>query len=612
MNFSPLKILGSLGLLAAAAGGLGATLPEPAEVAAYRSRVHEVLAWQTASIDPRDVTKGGLAEVAAKLALRQDADWCSRRVIQLMAAPSGDMFWMFPCTTVAYLGRDQLSAEARSAIREAWRRYMPQRGDTENHWVMYYACLYLMASLYPDEPAERWYSGKSSTENREEAEGFIRHWVDLTTTIGQGEYDPTHYIGEYAIPMLMLATWSSDPAMRRLGQMMLEYLMADFAADTLDGLYVGAHSRASDRDVMEKWHNLYAFFSWLFFHNVPPPPSYGGWGIYFAANAHASPFLLPEVIRRIATERSGPYLEREVKRTRHRWRGSDVRNLPVYKQTYITGDYAVGSSQGGWLQPIQQHTWDVTWSVPDPRGVHNTLFTINPHYSSEELQMYFTEHPDWMPEAVTRQGKPTYMSEDKLLGGSPYEQVFQHDDALIALYYTAAGATFEHINGFFSKDLTKREEDASGWIFVQGGRAYIAYYPLAPYEWRPIAGGGERLYSAQRSNGCVVQVAAEKEFASWEAFKAAVRGLPLETSTRGKPRVRFTSLRGRVLEFAYDEIPIVDGARVEYDRWKLFEGPYLNAELHSRKLVLSHGKLRRILDFNTLTTVDTVEPAGRP
>ncbi len=580
--------------------------PPPDITAGYRARVREVLDARVANFDTSKPNTGGLAEIAAKLALRQDADWCSQRVIELMRQPSGDMFWMFPCTTVAYLGRDQLSEEARAAIRQAWRTYMPQRGDTENHWAMYYTSLYLMTSLYPDEPGETWYSGKSSEENRREAEEYLRHWVKLTTTRGQGEYDCTHYIGEYTIPMLMLATWAPDDRMQRLGQMMLEYILADFAADTLNGLYVGAHARASDRDVVEKWHNLYAFFSWLFFDNVPPPPGYGGWGIYFAASAERSSFLLPEVIRRIATERDGPYVEREVKRTRHRWRGSDIRNLPVYKQTYIRNEYAVGSSQGGLLQPIQQHTWDVTWAVPDPRGVHNTLFAINPHYSGEELQMYFTEHPDAMPALVTRQGKPTYMSEDKLLGASPYEQVFQERDALIALYHTPEGATFEHINGFFSKDLSRFEEDASGWIFVQGGEALIAYRPLAPYEWRPIEGGGRRLFSAQRSNGCIVQVAAASEFGSWDEFKQAVLALPCTFSTDPKPKVRFTSLRGDEIEFAYDERPRLNGAIVDYSQWALFDSPYLHAPLNSEQLTLTHGRLRRVLDFSTLTITDSI------
>jgi hypothetical protein len=603
-----MKAFRRLLLLVLSSALASAAMPPPDVFEGYRARVREVLTWRAGQVDRANPSSGSLAEVAAKLALREDPDWCSQRVIELMAEPSGDMFWMFPCTTVAYLGRDQLSAEARAAIRDAWRRYMPQRGDTENHWVMYYSSLYLMAALYPHEPGESWYTGKTSEENRLEAEGFLRHWVDLTTTRGQGEYDATHYIGEYAIPMLMLATWAPDDRMQRLGQMMLEYVMADFAGDTLDGLYVGAHSRASDRDVFEKWYNLYSFFSWLFFDNLPVTPGYGGWGIYFAASAEVSSFTLPEVIRRLATERAGPYLQREVKRTRHRWRGSDIRNLPVYKQTYITPDYAVGSSQGGLLQPIQQHTWDVTWSVPDPRGVHNTLFAINPHYSAEELQMYFTEHPDSMPAAVTRQGKPTYMSEDKFLGASPYEQVYQEQDALIALYHTTEGATFEHVNGFFSKDLTRFEEHPSGWIFVQGGNAYIAYFPLAPYEWRPIEGGGRRLYSAQRANGCVVQVAAVRDFRGWDDFKTAVLQLRLTTATTPKPHVRFTSLRGHAIEFAYDEVPLVDGVRVDYSRWGLFDSPYMQSPLNSRHLTLTHGRLRRVLDFNTLTITDSVAP----
>jgi len=30
-------------------------------------------------------------------------------------------------------------------------------------------------------------------------------------------------------------------------------------------------------------------------------------------------------------------------------------------------EYGIGSLHGGLLQPIQQHTWDVTWAIDDPR-----------------------------------------------------------------------------------------------------------------------------------------------------------------------------------------------------------------------------------------------------
>ncbi len=575
--------------------------------AQYLARRMESLRWRADQAVPGEPAKLGLAEIAAKLALREDAAACSARLVELMKTPTGDMFWMFPVTGISYLGRDQLTPEAKAAIREAWRTYYPLRGDTENHWVMYYTTMHLMADLWPGEGADRWFNGKSSAEISAESRAWLLHWMDLTTTIGQGEYDCTHYLGEYAIPMLYLATWAKDPEMRQRGRMMLDWIFADFAVETLDGTYIGSHARTDDTTVLEKWNALSSYFAWLLLGNCPAPSAYGSWGIYFSTIADR--YELPEVIYRIGTDRSGPFTHTERKRTRHRWRNSDVRNAPVFKTAYVTPDYALGSDQGGLLQPIQQHSWDLTWSVPDPRGVHNTIFSVQPFYGAEELMMYFAEMPDYMPASVTFQGKPTYISESKLLGGSPHEQIFQQDDALITLSDIPAGAPWRQINGFFSKDLARLEEDASGWLFAQGGKAYIAYRPLAPYEWRPLEKGGQRLLSPHAKNGTILQAAAAREFASWDEFKAKIRALPLAITLEPTPRVTFTNLRGKKIEAAYGAAPRVDGRAIDHAKeWKLFAGPYLNAEVGGRKLTFTHGKLRRVLDFNTLTIADTVLP----
>ena len=594
--------------------------------AAYLGRASEVIAWRAGQPEQPEFKSASanaiMASAASRLLRGERLDWCSTAVIEVMRQPAGDMFWMFQCTAVSYLGRGKLSPAAHGAIRTAWRTYMPLRGDTENHWVMYYTSLYLMAQQWPDEAGARWFNGRSSAENLAEAQDWLEHWMDLTTTIGQGEYDCTHYLGEYSIALIMLASWAEDPAMRQRGRMMLDYLLADFAVDTLDGLYIGAHARTDDTQVLEKWAGLSSFFSWLLFANCPAPADFGqygwGWGTYFALLADH--YELPEVIRRIGTDRSRPYLHRELKRTRHRWRNSDVRNAPVYKTTYMTRDYAIGSDQGGLLQPLQQHSWDVTWAVPDPRGVHNTLFSVQAHCSGFELQTYYTDYPDWMPEGVTRQGKPSYNQEDKLLGGSPYEQIFQQEDTLVSLTCVPPAERFGHVNGFFSKDLARVEEDASGWIFAQGGNAYIAYRPLAAYEWRPYLGyksvwtkeradaGDRRLFSPARKNGTLLQVAGADEFAGFDAFKAAILALPLEYGLEPVPGVKFTTLRGRRLVCAYGAVPLVDGVPVDYAAWKLFDGPYLHAERNSRMLTLTHGRLERILDFRTLTVVDRVKP----
>ena len=370
----------------------------------------------------------GYAEIAARLWKHENPAWCSEKLEQtLNAGPTGDMFWMFPVTAIAYLDQGQLFPSARQALHKAWQTYMPYRGDTENHFLLYYTTLYLMSQLWPD---QTWFTGKSSAANMAEAREWIEGWVRLTTTRGQGEYDSPHYMGVYLLPMSYLAAWARDPAMKKRATMMLDYLIADYAPENLDGLYVGAHARVYEDQLVEKWKGVSSDFGYLWFALGRPLPFPDNYILYYLV---ASAYEPPEILKRIATDRSVPYTHFELKRTRNRWRYNDELNGAVYKTTYVREEYAVGSDQGGILQPIQEHSWDVTWHVADPRGVQNTFFTLHPYSSIHELQTYFVFGPDSGTEGVVR-SKKTYDSPDKLLGGSPFETIVQDKDALIALY----------------------------------------------------------------------------------------------------------------------------------------------------------------------------------
>lgn len=537
--------------------------------------------------------KAGYGAIAAKLSRGEDPEWCSKYLEELLAAgPSGDMFWMFPVTAIAYADKGQLTPSARAALKRAWKTYAPYRGDTENHLLLYYTCLYLMSQLWPD---AEWYTGKTSAENIREAEEWINSWVKLTTTRGQGEYDCTHYMGVYLLPMSYLAGWAKDPQMKKRAAMMLDYLIADYSVENLNGIFVGAHARTDDKQVVEKWAGVSGDFFWMLFGLGPKPDAPYHYTLYYALASNYEP---PEILKQIATDRSQPYVHYERKRTRNRWRFHDERHGPVYKTTYMRKEYAVSSDQGGILQPIQQHSWDVTWAVPDPRGIHNTLFALNPHSSLYELQTYFVFGPDFGTEAVVR-SKKTYDSPDKLLGGSPYEKIYQDRDTIIALYDVPPNARFPHVNAFFSKDLRDVTEDQSGWIFARGGDALIAFRPLQPYEWKPIATGGRRLFSPHRKNGVILQVAAASEYPDVAAFRKAITALPLESTMEPVPSVRFRSLRGADMRFTWGTDP------VDYSRWKLFDGPFLEAGVDSGQLVIKHGNRRRTLDFRQLSVHET-------
>lgn len=548
----------------------------------------------------------GYAEIAARLWRHEDAAWCSQRLEQMLSAPiSGDMFWMFPVTAVAYLDQGQLSGSARKALRRSWKNYMPYRGDTENHFLLYYTCLYLMSQLWPNEGGETWYSGKSSEENFEEARQWIESWVKLTTTRGQGEYDSPHYMGVYLLPMSYLAQWAKDPAMKKRAAMMLDYLIADYAPENLDGLYVGAHARVYEQNLLEKWAGVSSDFGYLWFGLGRPLPFPDNYVFYYSV---ASGYQPPEILQGIATDRGTPYTHYERKRTRNRWRFNEELNGPVYKTTYVRREYAVSSDQGGVLQPIQQHSWDVTWHVPDPRGIQNTFLTLHPYSSIVELHTYFVFNADNAVEGVVKT-KKTYDSPDKFLGGSPYEKIVQDQDTVITLYDIPPETRFPHVNGFFSKDLSEVVEDPSGWIFMRGGdSAYIACRPLQPYSWKPIAGGGRRLFSPYLKNGFVVQVAAASEYRDLQSFGRTIVKLPLEVHLKPVPSVRFRSLRDKLIEFTYGVPPRIDGREMDYEHWPLFGGPFLEAALDSEALTLKYKKLRRTLDFKKLTVIDSVVP----
>jgi hypothetical protein len=231
--------------------------------------------------------------------------------------------------------------------------------------------------------------------------------------------------------------------------------------------------------------------------------------------------------------------------------------------------------------------------------LQNIFFTLNPHSSIRELQTYFVFAPDTGIADVI-QSKKFYDSPDKFSGGSPYEQIVQDQDTLVTLYNIAPGARFPHINGFFSKDLAEVREDPSGWIFIRAGQAFIAGRPLQSYSWKPIEGGGRRLFSPYLRNGVIVQAAAASEFPDFEAFRRAILALPLTTRVDARPSVQFTSLRGTRIDFTYGEIPNLNGKPIDRQNWPLFGGPFLESAVDSQVLTMKYGTLRRTLDFRTL------------
>ncbi len=555
----------------------------------YKGRLRQVLAWA-------DTCKSeGFFLAAAKIhngTNREEGFHSfSRALRRLEKSPSG-MFDIYSLM-ISYLAvRHQLPDSLHQQVRDAMLTARFYRGDTENHLTMYYTGLYLAAQAFPDLPAERWYTGKSAAENMQEARGWLDYWMRTTTTIGQGEFDSPTYMAFFLAPMFGLYQWAEDPVMRDNAKAMLYWLIADFAVEHLEGMYVGAHSREYPERLTDKTNpaSVMNGWAWLLFGRTPP---------HFNDTliaAALSDFVLPEVLYQIGTDRSTPYVHTETKRVRNIIRFGPEKNPPVYKYTYMTKDYALGSMMGGGiLQPIQQHVWDVSFVTKSP---HASIFSVHPYIGEEDLGMFFPEEMKFALDEVTR-FHTYYGSENKWSSSSPYEKTFQHKNAIIVLYDIPPGTRFPHIDAYFPKDLERREVDPSGWIFAQGGRAYIAYFPLKPYEWIEEA-ACYRLRSYALRNGCVVEVAQQQDYPSFEAFKQRIRSNTLVRDTfDATATVSYTTSGGDVMQFAYHGERRLNGVPVDFSEYGLFKGPFLNAELGSRRLFIQHAGQGVVVDMAT-------------
>jgi len=546
----------------------------------------------------------GFYTAAARLAVGVGADRALESVRELLAHPKGDMFYTYPLMAFFLHYRDRLPEKLRAQFKRVWQTYTPYRGDTENHWVMYYTAILLAAQTWPDMTSQEWFNGKSSQENYQEALGWLNFWTRTTTTIGQGEFDSPDYMPVYLGPWLLLYDFAEDPKLRLQAQQMLDWLLADFAAEHLKGMYVGGYSRVYEPSVYDWRRNSTAPFAYLYFGDSDFHKEMKVNHVIWAALSSYRP---PLAVVNMAIDRSKPYVHTETKRVRNVIRHLRKRNPPVYKYTYMTKDFALGSLQGGILQPIQQHTWGLNYVTED--GTNGAVFTLNPYYSAYELTMFFPEEPKIMVSEVVK-SKGTYNRADKLTSASPYEQTFQHKNAIIVLYDIPKGTHYEQINGFFPKNLKSREESGDGWIFGQGGNTYFAMFVLQPYVLEDRQ-AGTYLFSYHGRNAVILEAVSADDFPSFEAFKAKFNRARVDTTGFGrKVQVRYQTLAGDRMAFAFGGERLINGKAIDFRSYKLFNGPFMKAEIGSSRLTLTYGRDIWRLNLAEMVLEHSVSPGG--
>jgi hypothetical protein len=231
---------------------------------------------------------------------------------------------------------------------------------------------------------------------------------------------------------------------------------------------------------------------------------------------------------------------------------------------------------------------------------NNTIFTLHPFYSGKELAMFFPEEQKFLADEVNRYHL-VYTDPNKWNSSSPYEQTFQHKNAIIVLYNIDKDGNHQHIDGFFPKNLDERLEHPSGWIFCRAGSVYVALFPLKPYEWIE-----EKINWRWRSkalkNGIVCEVGSSDEDGTFDAFKnKVIQSIPLMSGTDSDLVVNYRTRLGDTMNFAFGGARRLNGKTIDFKTYKLFNGPFIQSERESGIIRITNGKKVRELNFKKAT-----------
>ena len=469
------------------------------------------------------------AKIAARIKTNFKTEVACSQLDTLLAREQGDMFWMYGCAGLYYSCKSELPQSYKDKVRRAWKLCTPYRGDTDNHFLMYYSSLYLMAQEWDDLSESEWFLGKSSKQITKESKEYLEHWIDETVRYGMSEFDSPRYMYYYITPLVLLAEYVADGKFKTKCEMMLELLLADYAHDYYFGNYVGAHSRVGFDQALDSRKAETASYGQFYFEDsvslVMPDVAFAAMGKWEC----------PEIIKKIATKKTFPFKSIEEQRVRKVVRGEEDQRVPV-KRMLMTKHFALGSMNGGLVSPIQQQSWTLTINTSKE---NNVVTGLHPYVSASELGKYFPEKPSWQLERIeaTKKG---YSSEDKFIGGSPYESIHQEGHILYVDYVNVPqDVRYQHCDIIFPKWVREyADHDSALHVGVVFGldSTTVQICTKSRYSW---AGDGNylriRIPFVDGKASYTMECFSSQDIADGYQPRSAIMGPPVR-STKYRPR----------------------------------------------------------------------------
>jgi hypothetical protein len=427
--------------------------------------------------------------------------------------------------------REQLPADSVQRIEEMLTNRMSYSGlydsiHTENHKVMLATTRLLVAQEFPD----RRIDGTRASVAYQATLDWLRAWGESRCIYGHVEFHSPVYFMTYMMPLLNLRDCATDPDVRHMAEMMIDYFALQHAVSHLDGMYAGGHSRTYDHLRVHTRASLAQLWSFMFFREdqVEMPNA-----ALMAFTTADSDYVPPSPITRAALDRTNAHEVRE----RHAEVVSNGVSVDIQRYTWMTDSFALSSLQGAsW--PDHQSRWSLKIAGANP---HSVIFTN--HRRNSEKWGYWH-------------------------GASEHEHLLQHKGAIIASYRIPDGDSYPEIHGHLPYEADEWLTDPSvfafdtepDWFFLRVEGTYVAIRPLAPFrieermyegpmiEDAPFAGDRYREFISKGVlSGVIIEAACVTDWQSLDDFADAVRNSQPDIDVTSGT-VRYQTLDGTLLE----------------------------------------------------------------
>lgn len=520
-------------------------------------------------------------------ALQLVEDW----TVSGKAEQGAMFFWYYMMYNYLKFG-EYYSPELKDKVKNLFISYGGGlTGTTENHRLMYATAWYLAHQTWPD--AE--FVGKVTGDDPF-GEKFLSDWIVRVSGNGFNEMDSYYYTAFYLDCMIMLYQYAEDPVMSNRAKMIADQILAIGAISYVNGNKTVTQFRTNDfrYGVMESRFEagMWGMNEWLHFgsseeFNYRTKID----NVRKSALQASCDYRCPEIIQKIAYDDTQTYVYRSTNDKdggmMGPWRG-------FYKYGYITPKFGLASEKslagsGVWAQ--QMFLWNAKWVSDEP----NSSFMIY--------------HPD-----NTKGIQDMY-------GRTRYEQVLQKDSTLIGVVnIDEATCIYKYLYAPVSNDSIHNIIEEDGWIFMDGGSAFLGVKFIKDYEWLDNDGyywtGSDQtmfkyLKSAHLKNGYIVEMAdpddyeGETQIDKLNAFKNAIlTNTVIDASgiDNTDPVLTYTNLNGDTLKLQFTLQPggemYINGQKLDhYNEWPVVESPWVNQGVNDKIMKLEYEGETLYYDF---------------